>query len=617
MWRTTTHPYNDPSPDKGGMFEFSKHPLPLNIQADTVVSASTMRVEWYHFNRESVYPLVLQHEHLEALAEKFPDPLLHRCFGAVMTGAGMMTVDGKTLTATAAGESLQLELVALTQPPATTPQVWQAGIDSLLREVNSVPLETARAAHRKWWSNFWERSWVHSTGTADAEKVSQGYIMQRYMMAACSRGPYPAKYNGGLFTVGHDMPANVESSIPNHDPDYRSWGNSYWNQNNRLLYWPLLATGDYDLLRPWFSMYVNALPLAKARTQIYYRHDGAAFIETMNFWGMPNISDFGWDNPTNQVESRYMRYHIQGGLEVVAQMLDEYDITRDAAFARTQLVPLADALVRYYAVHYPRGADGKILIAPAQSIETYQVDAVNPTPDIAALRDVLPQMMTLPESLTTAAQRAAWKQEFDALPPLPMGRTAAGKLPPLGKGDSSGTPVILPAESYGKTQNGENPELYPVFPYRLYGVGKPELTLARDTFAARLFPQDTCWGQDGPEAALLGLTAQAEKAAVDEFTAYGNQRFQWFWRVGHDWIPDLDNGGAGMSTVELMLMQTDGRSILLLPAWPKEWTADFKLHAPFQTTVEGHVENGKITGLHVTPAARAKDVVIAAQGAGQ
>ena len=64
-----------------------------------------------------------------------------------------------------------------------------------------------------------------------------------------------------------------------------------------------------------------------------------------------------------------------------------------------------------------------------------------------------------------------------------------------------------------------------------------------------------------------------------------------------------------MITLESMLMQYDGKRIQLLPAWPNDWTADFKLHAPYRTTVEGHVENGKITNLKVTPQSRAKDVV--------
>jgi hypothetical protein len=209
-------------------------------------------------------------------------------------------------------------------------------------------------------------------------------------------------------------------------------------------------------------------------------------------------------------------------------------------------------------------------------------------------------------------QQNTWKKVLNDLPAIPVGKMANGKLPPFGRGDPNGTPTILPAESYGKTSNVENPELYVAFPYRLYGVGKPDLSLAQNTFAARLFPQDVCWGQDGPQAAVLRLTAVAKKAAIDEFTDYGNQRFSWFWRAGHDWIPDLDNGGTGMMTLELMLMQNDGKRIQLLPAWPNDWTADFKLHAPFRTTIEGRVENGKITNLKVTPQSRTKDVVMVA-----
>ena len=75
-------------------------------------------------------------------------------------------------------------------------------------------------------------------------------------------------------------------------------------------------------------------------------------------------------------------------------------------------------------------------------------------------------------------------------------------------------------------------------------------------------------------------------------------------------FPTWTTVGDGMITLQLMLMQCDGKRIQLLPAWPTNWTADFKLYAPDQTTVEGHVENGKITNFKVTPESRAKDVVI-------
>jgi alpha-L-fucosidase 2 len=612
LWRTKTHPYDESSPDKGGLFDMGSHSVPLNFEADTVMPASEGQVTWYHFKSSSIYPIVFEQEHLKSLLQKYPDPLLHRCFGAMLAGPGLVNSDDHNLKSTAPARSVRLDLIALTKTSAASPESWKSDLDSLLRKVNAVPLESARKAHQLWWREFWNRSWIHVSGTKDAEKVSQGFIMQRYMLAASSRGAFPTKFNGGLFTVGHDMTGSVESTNKDHNPDFRAWGSSYWNQNNRLLYWPLIETGDSDLLKPWFDLYLNALPLVKDRTRAYFHHDGAAFVETGYFWGLPNLNDFGWDNPTTEVRSEWMRYHIQGTLEVISQMLDEYEVSQDSEFARKDIIPFADAIVTYYNLHWPRGEDGKIRFAPTQSLETYQLTAVNPTPDIAGLRSVLPRLLALPKEWTSPQQRSTWSKELVDLPAIPIGKTANGKLPPFGAGDPDGTPTILPAESYGKTSNAENPELYVVFPYRLYGVGKPDLSLARNTFAARRFPWDVCWGQDGPQSAVLGLTALAKKAAVDEFTDYGDEHFSWFWKAGGDWIPDLDDGGTGMITLELMLTQFDGKRIRLLPAWPNDWAADFKVHAPYRTTIEGHVENGKITNLKVTPQSRTKDVVIGA-----
>jgi hypothetical protein len=610
VWRTRSYHLDQGAAGRDGFFEWGNNPEGLDFDPDTVLPAQNGQVTWCHFNSRSIYPLVFQREHLESLLSKYPDPLLHRCFGVTMHGPGLAAVDDLTLKSTRAARSFRLDLHALTRQ-SESPSDWRAAVNDEIKRVDAIPVETARQAHKAWWRAFWDRSWIHVGGTPAATMVSQGYAIQRYMTACAGRGAQPLKFNGSLFTVGHDLPPGTSSSQANHDPDFRAWGNSYWNQNTRLVYWPLIASGDDDLLAPWFNMYVKALPLARDRTRLYFHHDGGAFIETMYFWGLPNVNDFGWDNPGPELQSEWMRYHIQGGLEVLAQMLDRYDYTEDAAFARDSLLPMADTVITYYNEHWPRGADGKIVMSPAQSIETYQRDAVNPTPDIAGLMATLPRLLSLPPRLTDAAQRILWWKMLVELPPLPLGTTAHGHLPPEGNGDPGEKRTILPAEHYGATRNMENPELYTVFPYRLYGMGKTYLGLARDTFAARLFPFAKCWGQDGMEAAILGLTDEAQTVVLQEFSSYGGQRFPWFWSQNSDWIPDMDNGGAGMMTLQLMLMQCDGRRIQLLPAWPADWTGDFKLHAPYETTVEAHVEQGKITHLKVTPPDRARDVVLA------
>ena len=608
IWRTKFYHLDQRAVSHAGFFEWGNDPDGLDFAADTILPAQPNSVSWCHFNPNSIYPLVFEREHLESLLPKYPDPLLHRCFGITMAGPGLVSEDDRTLTGPASS-SLRLDLYALTQQ-ADSPNDWQTAMNRLIASNQTINIKTAYHAHQQWWQAFWNRSWIQASGTPEAAKVSQSYAMQRYLTACAGRGAQPIKFNGSLFTVGHDLPEGVSSSGDNHDPDYRAWGNSFWNQNTRLVYWPLIATGDNDLLAAWFNMYVQALPLVKDRTRAYFHHDGGAFIETMYFWGLPNVNDFGWNNAGPELQSEWMRYHIQGGLEVLAQMLARYEYTGDDAFARNSVLPMADAVITYYDQHWKRDDTGKIRMEPAQSIETYQKDAVNPTPDIAGLMNVLPRLLALPAPLITDDQRSLWTKVLGDLPPLPMGTTAHGKLPPHGQGDADGKPTILPAQKYGSPKNHENPELYTVFPYALYGVGKSNLDLARNTYAARLFPFDKCWGQDGMDSAALGFTAEAKTAVLREFTSYGDQQFPWFWSKNSDWIPDMDNGGSGMMTLQLMLLQCDGQRIQLVPAWPEDWTADFKLHAPDETTVAGHVEHGKVTHLKVTPAARAKDVVI-------
>ncbi|HWP40489.1 MAG TPA: hypothetical protein VNL70_06140, partial [Tepidisphaeraceae bacterium] len=181
---------------------------------------------------------------------------------------------------------------------------------------------------------------------------------------------------------------------------------------------------------------------------------------------------------------------------------------------------------------------------------------------------------------------------------------------PIGQKD--GRRVVLPAERFDRKKNTENPELYCVFPYRLFGLGKPDLQLARDTFAARLHQSHNCWSQDDIQMALLGLTDQARQWISQRASpaAHSDSRFPGFWNAFHDWVPDMDHGGVLQLALQLMLMQCEGRQILLLPAWPRQWDADFKLHAPRRTIVAGRVRDGKLLELRVTPSDRAKDVAI-------
>jgi hypothetical protein len=117
------------------------------------------------------------------------------------------------------------------------------------------------------------------------------------------------------------------------------------------------------------------------------------------------------------------------------------------------------------------------------------------------------------------------------------------------------------------------------------------------------------WKQDNIFAARLGLTEQAAQLTLQKLSN-SQRRFPAFWGPGFDWTPDHNWGGSAMIGLQEMLLQTNGKKILLFPAWPLNWDVHFKLHAPYQTTVEATLENGKITQLIVTPESRKKDIDI-------
>ena len=141
--------------------------------------------------------------------------------------------------------------------------------------------------------------------------------------------------------------------------------------------------------------------------------------------------------------------------------------------------------------------------------------------------------------------------------------------------------------------------------------------MALNTFSARHEKWCHGWSQDSIQAACLGLAQEARDMVVASVAQkHAGSRFPAFWGPNADWVPDQDHGSNILTTVQTMLLQCDGRRMLLLPAWPREWDVEFKLHAPGKTVVECRLRKGKVESLTVTPATRLQDVVICLNGSG-
>ncbi|MEI8235106.1 MAG: DUF5703 domain-containing protein [Verrucomicrobiota bacterium] len=606
------------------------------------------KVLWYFsVGDKSFYPEEIKKIYGIENPEKIaPDPYRFNTFGNLLEIPGDPNLRAKhgviAFVKERKGRKFDIRIHSLTmQTP--NPDAWVQAIENLASW--PVDLKQDWEKHSQWWKSFWDRSWIiasdrtvpadqreklnseaNDKGLRDepdgAALVSQSYNFFRFAMAAQSRGRLQPKFNGGLFTQQYRLtPSNsyvkendlagMKSNYPGAEQqgdewkwmsgvDYRPWGRRFTFQNQRLLYWPLLMSGDFDLMKPFFDHYWNVLPMRKAITQKYFEHAGAFYRENL----MPLTgSDYDCGmppktKPGENVKGDYHSYYFTSGLETVAMMSDYAYYTGDAKFRDEVLVPFAREIFLFFDKHYQRGPDGKLRLDPSQAIETWWV-TVNPAPDVAGLRFCLDQLLAMKAG--TPEDQAAWKKFRAEIPEVPM-QTIQGRQ------------ALAPAEKYEHQGNGENAELYPVFPFRCYGLALGSKDLVQWTMQNRTCKDTfggTCWTQDQIDWAYAGNAEEAAKGLVRRFRiASPSVRFPIYAREGADSVPDWDHFGSGSIALQRMLVQEGQGKINLLPAWPAEWDVDFKLHLQGGTVLTGTVKDGKLVAWDITPTARKADVVV-------
>jgi hypothetical protein len=371
----------------------------------------------------------------------------------------------------------------------------------------------------------------------------------------------------------------------------------------------MLRSGDFDLMRPQFEFYLRGLRAAELRTRVYWGHPGASFTEQLENFGLPNNAEYGWDMPADHdkgVEyNAWLEYEWDTVLEFCLMMLDVERYTGKDIHA---YVPFIESCLTFFNEHYQylarvRGRktfdeDGHLILYPSSGGETYKM-AYDATSTIAGLRTVLTRLLELPASSLADSSRVKWTEMLRRLPPLAY-RSFDGHV------------TIAPARLWERINNKECPQLYPVFPWGIYGIGRPGLDTAINTYKydtdAVRFRSFVGWKQDNIFAARLGLTEEAAELTLKKLQD-GPRRFPAFWGPGFDWTPDHNWGGSGMIGLQEMLLQTDGKKIYLFPAWPAKWDVHFKLYAPYETTVEAELKQGKLVSLKVEPEERRADLI--------
>jgi hypothetical protein len=577
-------------------------------------------VVFYHQNQEeTIFDVVVEQQGMNPVKDQLYNPLAGLTFGGLMQGRDFIPA-GKT-----AGTYLDTDFegwklrskkpaskheLSIILNVAENHQKWDSDAVALAGQ-SEKKRKTAFEQTRNWWQQFWDRSFVFIQPTKKDEtdptwQVGRNYQLFRYMLACNAYGDYPTKFNGGLFTVD---PVFTDSTR-NFTPDFRNWGGgTFTAQNQRLVYFPMLKSGDAELMKPQFDFYKRILRNAELRSEFYWGHLGASFTEQMENFGLPNPSEYSWKRPEGydpgMEYNAWLEYQWDTVLEICYMILETH---RYQGIDISEYIPLIESCLRFFDEHYQylasqRGTkkldgNGHLVLYPGSACETYKM-AYNATSTVAALKTVLEQLLALPEVYLPEAKREHWQEMLK-------------RVPPISFTEHEGRKTIAPAKLWERVNNTEVPQLYPVFPWGMYGVGKPDLDVAINTWRydpdATKFRSHVGWKQDVIFAARMGLTGEADSLLRLKLRDSG-RRFPAFWGPGFDWVPDHNWGGSGMIALQEMLMQTVGDKIYLFPAWSRDRDVHFKLHAPDKTTVEVEFENGEIQSMTVFPESRRKDVI--------
>lgn len=599
------------------------------VRADHV-EVRNQSLLWYHRNADYTSSLDAELKKQPFAVGHVHNPTENNFFGGALVCDRPLTAgpsapvrwqkwDGNAWELTAAPAASHTLVASLRAGQNTVPEKW---VSAARAQLSRGALKTAALDEQKRWKEFWSRSHIvlnPAAGPADRPwLVGRNYQLFRYMLACNRGGQFPLLFNGGIFTTDNfnKITGNNNDEIKREvlgpsTPDLRHWlFCGFMAQNQRWLGWPAILAGDTDLLEPSSAFYRMHAISAAARAH-GLGAEGVVYPEPIQIWGLT-----WWATPSGQCGAAHLKFAFAMGLENAWMALHGHttlgkDLKADIEWIKGS--------VRFFDSYYRRetkrltgselGADGKLRLFPANSIELL-IGAENPIEVVAALRRLCDALTKLDPSLVSPAEKTYFANLLALLPGLP-------------RGVANGVPILLPAAAFEKYYNlWELPELYATWPYRLHSVARPGTAAIAQNTWEKLPPnrtekvtRDYSWMPVAVNMAALGNTAEAARRIVDKLsnTTAPQARFPAFFGPGHDWVPDHNWGGSGMVGLQEMLLAADpygDGKIYLLPAWPRAWDVDFKLHAPQQTVVEGRVKGGRLISLQVTPTARRADLVI-------
>lgn len=512
-----------------------------------------------------------------------------------------------------------------------------------MEAAKNIGFEGLYAANRNWWADFWMKSFV-SMKSADGEAnfIEKNYTYYLYVMGASSRGAYPTKFNGMLWTTGGDL---------------RKWGGGFWGANQSCLYNALFPTNHTELMDPMFNMYTKGFASFEKSAAQQWGSKGIYIPETVGFDGVPELPDsiaaelqelyllkkpwaersarfmdfaetkqpflsrWNWKKDATWKDGRWPLTDRGGGpygpvshifsrsAKIAYQYWQRYEYSQDLKWLRDRAYPMLKGMAEFYR-NYPnvkKEKDGKYHIYHVNDNESIW-GGHNTVEEISSMMGIFPAAIKASEILGTDPEmRGLWTEFLQHLSPLSSSKDYPDMKLAEGKDIWVGS---LPPWIQGNGQRKPDGNTMPVWFFDLCNLeadpGMRKIALA--TYSA-YFPNGITkdvhpyvLSKIPAAGAILGnvdavrflIPNQIRRAAKDEVMANRMDVSEGFYTT------NIQRLGRAADALQLALNQTAPASpgkesvIHVFPAWPKEWDAQYTLLTRGNFLVTSSMNKGKL-----------------------
>jgi len=454
---------------------------------------------------------------------------------------------GYTLAASVEGANFTSSVVSgskvrLTITPSPSYTIWIANATrlnapnndsvaqakNLLSAVKATGYATTLTRFKRWWHDFWQRSFVqYSNAFGDADYLENYYYLANYIIGSGSFGNYPFHFIHGVY-----------SGVQDNDAD--KWSGAYWYWNQRDVYYSLLASNRINAMDSFWNLYLRNFDAIKSHTQSRFGIDGVWVPETM-----------GWDgNARHTDESDYTKNILSTGAELSQYLYYRYKYTNDAAFL-SRAYPMMREVAKFYTSKLSfNGSSGKFFMASSNAHETYW-NVPNAITDLMAVRAMFPMAIEAGTILgQDSSLRSQWQNVLNNIQPYP----------------SDSTQYLPKDPSSVFASNVENVVLELAWPYSVTGLGSSDLTKVVSNWNSRPFPYRSVWSPDAIQAARLGLGDAAfsgMKTMLQNYQSFPNG-------LTSNTNGDFEYIGVHPSAMNESLLQSYDDRIRVFPAPPND-----------------------------------------------